>query len=107
MTLYQHLTVGRISIIPVIKSKAGRTMGEAKRRRTANAKAPCPCGSSKPGGMCCYDGRVWHKPPALLGLRDLPPKSVVEKCYMKELRSCDGGISGEHLISESVILLLK
>ena len=57
--------------------------------------------------MCCYDGRVWHKPPALLGLRDLPPKSVVEKCYMKELRSCDGGISGEHLISESVILLLK
>jgi hypothetical protein len=26
---------------------------------------------------------------------------------MKELGSCDGGISGEHLISESVILLLK
>jgi hypothetical protein len=32
---------------------------------------------------------------------------MIEKCYMKELHSCDGGISGEHLISESVILLLK
>ncbi len=39
--------------------------------------------------------------------RDLPLKLVVKKCYMKELRSCDGGISGEHLISESIILLLK
>lgn len=82
-------------------------MGEAKRKRSVNAKASCPCGSSKPAGTCCFNGRKWHKPPALLGLKDLPLKSVVEKCYMKELRSCDGGISGEHLISESVILLLK
>jgi hypothetical protein len=83
------------------------TMGEARRRRAANAKAPCPCGSSKPAGMCCYDGREWHKPPVSLGLKDLPIKSVVEKCYMKELRSCDGGISGEHLISASIIRLWK
>jgi hypothetical protein len=80
-------------------------MGEAKRKRISNA--PCPCGSTKLAGTCCYDGREWHKPPAQLGLKDLPLKSVIEKCYMKELRSCDGGISGEHLISESVILLLK
>jgi len=43
----------------------------------------------------------------VLGLRALPQKSVIEKCYMKALGSCGGGISGEHLISKSVILILK
>jgi hypothetical protein len=82
-------------------------MGEAKRRNAERAKAPCPCGSSKPAGECCFNGRYFHKPSAMLGLKALPIKSSVERCYMKELRSCDGGISGEHLISESVILVLK
>lgn len=82
-------------------------MGEAKRRRTAIENGPCPCGSAKPRNMCCYNEQVWHKPPAVLGLRALPPKSAVTKCYMKELGSCDGGISDEHLFSESIMLLLK
>jgi hypothetical protein len=82
-------------------------MGEAKRRRTAIENGPCPCGSGKPANACCYNGRLWHKPPAALDLRNLPPMSAVEKCYMKELRSCDGGISGEHLFSQSVMLLLQ
>ncbi len=82
-------------------------MGEAKRKREVNAKTPCPCGSQKLGGQCCYNGQSFHKPPAVLGLRALPQKSVVEKCYMRELLSCDGGISGEHLISESVIHVLR
>jgi hypothetical protein len=40
-------------------------------------------------------------------LRALPPMSAVERCYMKELGSCDGKISREHLVSESILLLLK
>lgn len=82
-------------------------MGEAKRKRTALENGRCPCGSPKPANACCYNGGVWRKPPAILGLRALPPMSAVERCYMKELGSCDGGISGEHLITESIMLLLK
>lgn len=82
-------------------------MGEANRRRAEIAKAPCPCGSSKPGRECCYSGLNWHKSPTVLGLKDLPLKSVIGKCYMRELRSCDGVISSEHLVSESILLLLK
>lgn len=33
--------------------------------------------------------------------------SVVDRCYMRELGSCVGPISGEHLISESVIEVLR
>ena len=84
-----------------------RTMGEAKRKRAAIGIEPCLCGSSKQARDCCYNGRKWHKPAASLGLTAMPKKSVVKKCYMKDLRSCGGGLSGEHLISKSVILVLK
>jgi len=67
---------------------------------------PCPCGSTRPGRLCCFNGKEWHKPPAMLGLKTLPAGSVVEKCYMKDLGSCVGPISGEHIISESVIRIL-
>jgi hypothetical protein len=82
-------------------------MGEAGRRRLKIENGPCTCQSGKPARGCCFDGTHWHKAPARLGLRALPECSVVEKCYMKELGSCDGGISSEHLISLSIILLLK
>ncbi len=82
-------------------------MGEAKRKKAKLERAPCVCGSQKPARECCFNGRSWHKPPATLGLKVLPQASVVDKCYMKELHSCDGGISGEHLITESIIRLLK
>jgi hypothetical protein len=49
----------------------------------------------------------WHKQPTMLGLRSLPSGSSVEKCYMKEPATYNGGISREHLISESILLLLK
>jgi hypothetical protein len=81
-------------------------MGEAKRRKAILTEAPCICGSLKPARECRFDGLNWHKAPSALGLKSLPRASIVEKCYMKELGSCDGGISGEHLISESIILLL-
>jgi hypothetical protein len=82
-------------------------MGEAKRRRDAVVNGVCPCGSAKPARTCCFNGRDWHKPPAVLGLKDLPPASKVERCYMRELGSCVAPISGEHLISESVIEILR
>jgi hypothetical protein len=81
-------------------------LGEAKRRRVAVLNGPCPCGSVRPARTCCFDGRDWHKPPTILGLRALPPASRVEKCYMKELGSCVPPITGEHIISESVIWVL-
>jgi hypothetical protein len=81
-------------------------MGEAKRKREAVLNGPCPCGLSKPALSCCFTGTDWHKPAARLGLKELPAASSVAKCYMKELGSCVGPISGEHLISESVIRIL-
>lgn len=81
-------------------------MGEAKRKREAVLNGPCPCGLNKPARSCCFTGTDWHKPPAVLGLEALPQASSVAKCYMKELGSCVGPISGEHLISESVIRVL-
>lgn len=61
---------------------------------------------NKPARLCCFTGKDWYKPPAVLGLKSLPPASSIAKCYMKELGSCVGPISGEHLISESVIRVL-
>jgi hypothetical protein len=82
-------------------------MGEANRKRAAIGNASCPCGLPRIARECCYNGRDWLKRHAVLGLKALPQKSIVKKCYMKELGSCDGLLSGEHLISESVILVLK
>lgn len=82
-------------------------MGEAKRNRARTAAAPCRCGSENAAGSCCFDGKNWHKVPAVLGLRSLSPGSVVDRCYMKELGSCRGALSGEHLISRSIIMLLR
>jgi hypothetical protein len=81
-------------------------VGEAKRKREAVLNGPCPCGSTKAGSLCCFNGKDWHKPPAVLGLKALPKASTVTKCYMKELGSCVAPISGEHIISEAVIRIL-
>jgi hypothetical protein len=81
-------------------------MGEAKRKREVVLSGPCPCGSGNDAHLCCYNGRVWHKQPAVLGLRTLLPAGRVEKCYMKDLGSCIPPISGEHIISNSVCRVL-
>jgi hypothetical protein len=78
-------------------------MGEARRRRIAIEHGPCPCGSNRPSNQCCYHDRLWYRPPAQLGLRGLPAATEVERCYLRELGSCEGGISAEHLISRGVV----
>ena len=82
-------------------------MGEAKRKKEAVLDAPCPCGCGKIARNCCFvDGR-WHRRASKLGLSQLPTGTVVNRCYMKELGSCVGPISGEHLVSEAVIKVLQ
>jgi hypothetical protein len=81
-------------------------MGEAKAKRKALEKGDCPCRSGKPSITCCFDGRTFHKLPSVLGLGVLPPGSSLDKCYMKELGSCDGVISGEHLFTAAIMELL-
>ena len=48
----------------------------------------------------------WHKAAATLGLRAYSKSGTQEGCYLAELNCCNGGLSGEHLISESVMRLL-
>lgn len=81
-------------------------MGEAKRKREAVLNGSCPCGSGKVARFCCFNGRDWYKPSAVLGLKALPPTGQVEKCYMKELNSCVPPISGEHIVTNSVCRVL-
>jgi len=81
-------------------------VGEAKRRRQAIENGPCPCGSGRAANTCCYQAGLWHKVAAPLGLRALPPKGDVAKCYLRELGSCDDGLSAEHLISRGVVRVL-
>jgi hypothetical protein len=81
-------------------------VGEAKRKRAAALHGPCPCGSTRLARLCCFNGKDWHKPPAVLGLKTLPKTSSLTKCYMKELGSCAGPVSGEHIVSEAVIRVL-
>lgn len=78
-------------------------MGEARRRRKAIEEGPSPCGSNKPSNTCCYHDRLWFKPPATLGLQALPANTEVARCYLRELGSCEGGISAEHLVSRGVV----
>lgn len=82
-------------------------MGEAKRKREAVLNGPCPCGKNEVARKCCFDGRNWHRRAASLGLRDLPAVAVVDRCYMRELGSRVAPISGEHLISQSVMQVLQ
>jgi hypothetical protein len=82
-------------------------VGEAKRRRRSLQAGPCRCLSGSAAGVCCYTGNRWHKAPATLGLRSLPKVTCISRCYMCTLGSCDGTISGEHLISKSIIEFIK
>jgi hypothetical protein len=81
-------------------------MGQSRQRLAKLRAQTCICGSGMRAGECCHTGQYWHKRLAELNFRRVGATSVVDGCYMKQLGTCRGGISGEHLISESVVLLL-
>jgi hypothetical protein len=82
-------------------------MGEAKAKRNRLKASTCRCRSKRLAADCCFGGAFWHKPPVHLGLRMLPPETSHDRCYMRELQNCEGPISGEHLISQTVIEVLR
>lgn len=82
-------------------------MGQAKIKRQQLMGSPCRCRSGRPAAQCCFDGVRWRKPAARLNIRTLPTGTPVDRCYMRDLESCQGSISGEHLISKSVIEVLR
>lgn len=78
-------------------------MGEAKRRHLAMASKPCRCGSNKAGEDCCWTERGWHKAPANIDLVAGKHRGTQRRCYLRELNTCSETISGEHMISETVL----
>ena len=77
-------------------------MGAAKRKRIQL----CICGSHKSASECCLSFGRWHKKPAVVSLRTSRTINAIENCYLSHLQSCESPMSGEHLISKSVISLL-
>ncbi len=84
-------------------------MGEAKSRRLALEEGPCLCLSGRRAVDCCLTSKpveYWHKSSAQLSLRAEYAGNSQTDCYMAELKSCDGAMSKEHLVSESVLKVL-
>lgn len=57
-------------------------MGEAKRKREAVLNGPCPCGSTRPGRSCCFNGKDWSSDPLSLSTR-----IMASLCFERELDS--------------------
>lgn len=81
---------------------AAGTMGEAKRRK----RLPCVCGTGQPAGECCWTAHGYHKKPVVVGLHNTGLTGKHDRCYMSATGACDTKISGEHLISHSVLKVL-
>ena len=77
-------------------------MGEAKRRK----RLRCICGSGDPAGECCWTPHGYHKKPVVVDLHNTGRTGKHDKCYMAATGACDTKISGEHLISHSVLKIL-
>jgi hypothetical protein len=77
-------------------------MGEAKQRKAL----PCICGSGLRAGQCCWTAHGYHKKPVTVNLRNTGLTGRHDRCYMAGTGACDTKISGEHLISESVLKVL-
>lgn len=81
---------------------AAGTMGEAKRRK----RLPCICGSGQPAGECCWTSHGYHKKPVVVDLHNTGLTGKHDRCYMSATGACDTKISGEHLISHSVLKVM-
>lgn len=78
-------------------------MGEAKRRWLQQRVEVCACGSGKPGGDCCWTLGGWFKLPARIDLVNTGKNGNNSKCYLRHLNACSDTITGEHMISRTVL----
>jgi hypothetical protein len=69
-------------------------------------RRPCICGSSKEASACCHVGGRWHKPSATLRLSEPETGYGADACYMRQFGACDGKVTGEHLVSETILRLI-
>jgi hypothetical protein len=72
-----------------------------------SADGTCPCGSTKIARICCMmpDGHLHRR------VRNFAPPGPITnfahpKCYLRTSRNCGSQISGEHLLSGTVLRLL-
>src|SRR6266404_892642 len=82
-------------------------MGQARLKRKKLEAAPCLCGSGKPGGSCCFDGHCYVRQPSIVRLTN--PENTVSNdgCYLSQTNSCRTKLSREHLVSETVLKVIK
>jgi hypothetical protein len=67
---------------------------------------PCRCGSTFPAATCCLTAHGWHKKPAVVQLAITGMSGSHEACYLRSTDACCTKITGEHLISETVLSVL-
>lgn len=82
-------------------------MGEARRKRNQISSIPCRCGSPKIAGKCCYDGKRFWKRSSELELHNAQQNGICPQCYLSSAGACSEKLSREHLVSRSVLILLK
>src|SRR5690242_12271788 len=71
-----------------------------------NLSDPCPCGSGKPGGACCWRGPSLGFVVPEANPRPPGPKTghANPECYARSLNDCSEDISKEHYISRNVLV---
>jgi hypothetical protein len=62
----------------------------------------CPCGSTKKSKGCCWSANRWEVQPAGV-LSDESAGAGLPKCFASPLGGCDGGITGEHYWSRTIL----
>lgn len=82
-------------------------MGQARLKRKQLESMPCLCGSGKPGGTCCFDGRHFVRCPSVVRLSKPDNTLANEGCYLNQTSSCRGKISNEHLVSQAVLKVIQ
>jgi hypothetical protein len=62
MSIVESFVHRKFILDPQVKKLKAKIPPRMK-RNAAVLNGPCPCGSSKPARLCCFNGRDWHKPP--------------------------------------------
>jgi hypothetical protein len=68
--------------------------------------APCICGSGRKALDCCRRRGGWHKSASVVSLSNSQNEGEHKACYLRATKSCDGTITGEHYVSQSVLKVL-